>query len=152
LVIPVGSDMVGSLRLITVAPAGPTANVAKPASGAATNDASPMAQTARRERRMLSLRCRYPERVLARRYGKSTGEMPRATSRHDHARRSYVSVVNEIREASAPLRVVQWTTGNVGERSVIAVLANRALELVGCYAWSPDKVGRDVGELCGVAP
>lgn len=26
------------------------------------------------------------------------------------------------------------------------------LELVGCYAWSPDKVGRDVGELCGVAP
>src|SRR4051794_36514625 len=50
------------------------------------------------------------------------------------------------------LRVVQWTTGNVGERSVIAVLANPALELVGCYAWSPDKVGRDVGELCGVAP
>src|SRR3954471_6236282 len=49
-------------------------------------------------------------------------------------------------------RVVQWTTGNVGERSVIAVLANPALELVGCYAWSSDKVGRDVGELCGVAP
>jgi hypothetical protein len=49
-------------------------------------------------------------------------------------------------------RVVQWTTGNVGERSVIAVLANPALDLVGCYAWSPDKVGRDVGELCGVAP
>jgi hypothetical protein len=47
---------------------------------------------------------------------------------------------------------VQWTTGNVGERSVIAVLAHPALELVGCYAWSRDKVGRDVGELCGVAP
>ena len=54
--------------------------------------------------------------------------------------------------ASESFRVVQWTTGNVGERSVIAVLANPALELVGCYAWSPDKVGRDVGELCGVAP
>ena len=26
------------------------------------------------------------------------------------------------------------------------------LELVGCYAWSPDKVGRDVGELCGIDP
>ena len=26
------------------------------------------------------------------------------------------------------------------------------LELVGCYAWSPDKVGRDVGELCGIEP
>ena len=50
----------------------------------------------------------------------------------------------------APLRVVQWTTGNVGTRSVLAVLANPELELVGCYAWSPDKVGRDVGELCGI--
>jgi 2,4-diaminopentanoate dehydrogenase len=48
-----------------------------------------------------------------------------------------------------PLRVVQWTTGNVGRRSVLAVLANPELELVGCHAWSPDKVGRDVGELCG---
>jgi len=50
-----------------------------------------------------------------------------------------------------PIRVVQWTTGNVGRRSVLAVLANPALELVGCYAWSADKVGRDVGELCGIA-
>src|SRR4029077_3965951 len=25
-------------------------------------------------------------------------------------------------------------------------------ELVGCYAWSPDKAGRDVGELCGIEP
>src|SRR6478672_1171232 len=50
---------------------------------------------------------------------------------------------------NAPLRVVQWTTGNVGRRSVLAILANPMLELVGCYAWSPDKVGRDVGELCG---
>ena len=47
-------------------------------------------------------------------------------------------------------RVVQWTTGNVGQRSVIAILANPALELVGCYAWSPEKVGRDVGALCGL--
>ena len=52
----------------------------------------------------------------------------------------------------APLRVLQWTTGNVGRRSVLAVLANPELELVGCYAWSPDKVGRDVGELCGTTP
>ena len=51
-----------------------------------------------------------------------------------------------------PKRVVQWTTGNVGERSVVAIQANPGLELVGCYAWSPDKVGRDVGELCGIAP
>ncbi len=50
------------------------------------------------------------------------------------------------------IRVVQWTTGNVGQRSVRAVAANPELELVGCYAWSPDKVGRDVGELCGIGP
>jgi hypothetical protein len=49
-------------------------------------------------------------------------------------------------------RVVQWTTGNVGKRSVRAVVAHPDLELVGCYAWSPDKVGRDVGELCGIEP
>ena len=48
------------------------------------------------------------------------------------------------------LRVVQWTTGNVGARSVRAVVADPDLELVGCYAWGPDKVGRDVGELCGI--
>jgi 2,4-diaminopentanoate dehydrogenase len=49
-------------------------------------------------------------------------------------------------------RVVQWTTGNVGKSSVQAIVANPTLELVGCYAWSPEKVGRDVGELCGIAP
>ena len=37
-------------------------------------------------------------------------------------------------------------------RSVRAVVANPRLELVGCYAWSTDKVGRDVGELCGIDP
>ena len=49
-------------------------------------------------------------------------------------------------------RVVQWTTGNVGRQSVEAILANPELELVGCYAWSPEKAGRDVGELCDLAP
>jgi hypothetical protein len=50
------------------------------------------------------------------------------------------------------LRVVQWTTGNVGQRSVRAIVAHPDLELVGCYAWSAGKVGRDVGELCGIDP
>jgi hypothetical protein len=49
-------------------------------------------------------------------------------------------------------RVVQWTTGNVGRRSVLAVIANPALELIGCYAWGPEKVGRDAGELAGTDP
>jgi hypothetical protein len=47
---------------------------------------------------------------------------------------------------------VQWTTGNVGKQSVAAIVRSPDLELVGCYAWSPDKVGRDVGELCGLEP
>lgn len=50
------------------------------------------------------------------------------------------------------IRVVQWTTGNVGKQSVKAMAANPLLELVGCFAWSPGKVGVDVGELAGIAP
>jgi len=50
------------------------------------------------------------------------------------------------------IRVVQWTTGNVGQRSVQAVMKRSDLELVGCYAWSAEKAGRDVGELCGIDP
>src|SRR5262249_60415114 len=50
------------------------------------------------------------------------------------------------------IRVVQWTTGNVGKQSAIAIARNPGLELVGCYAWSRDKVGRDVAELCGLDP
>ena len=48
------------------------------------------------------------------------------------------------------LRVVQWTTGNVGKQSVQAIVQRPDLELVGCYAWSAEKAGRDVGELCGI--
>src|ERR1700757_4579246 len=55
-----------------------------------------------------------------------------------------------VRVLNTVTRVVQWTTGNVGKSSVQAIVANPTLELVGCYAWSPDKVGRDVGELCGI--
>lgn len=47
-------------------------------------------------------------------------------------------------------RIVQWTTGNVGRQSVQAAVSRDDLELVGCYAWSPDKVGVDAGELCGI--
>ena len=50
------------------------------------------------------------------------------------------------------IRVVQWTTGNVGKESVKAIVANPGLELVGCFAWSPAKVGVDVGELVGIDP
>ncbi|OMC55079.1 dihydrodipicolinate reductase [Mycobacterium sp. IS-836] len=49
-------------------------------------------------------------------------------------------------------RVVQWNTGNVGKSSLKSIADNPTLELVGCYAWSKDKVGRDAGELVGIPP
>jgi hypothetical protein len=53
------------------------------------------------------------------------------------------------------IRVIQWTTGKVGKYSLRAILDDPRLELVGVYAYSPDKVGRDAGELsdrpnCGI--
>ncbi|QFG26944.1 dihydrodipicolinate reductase [Actinomadura sp. WMMB 499] len=49
-----------------------------------------------------------------------------------------------------PVRVVQWTTGNVARQSLRAVVERPELELVGLYAFSGDKVGRDAGELAGL--
>lgn len=48
-----------------------------------------------------------------------------------------------------PLRVVQWTTGNIGRRSLHAILSRDDLELAAVYAYGADKVGRDAAELCG---
>lgn len=53
---------------------------------------------------------------------------------------------------NTPYRVVQWTTGNVGKSSVEALAKNPNYELIGCYAWSKDKDGVDVGELVGIEP
>jgi hypothetical protein len=49
-------------------------------------------------------------------------------------------------------RVIQWATGFVGQEAVKGVVAHPELELVGAWVHSPEKVGRDVGELCGVGP
>lgn len=47
-------------------------------------------------------------------------------------------------------RVVQWSTGNVGSRSLRTILARPDLQLVGVWAFSPDKQGRDAGDLAGL--
>ena len=49
-------------------------------------------------------------------------------------------------------RVVVWGTGNVGRPAIRAVISHSNLELVGVIVSSPAKVGRDAGELAGVAP
>jgi hypothetical protein len=51
---------------------------------------------------------------------------------------------------SRRLTVVQWTTGKTGAAAVRGMVGHPVLALVGCYAYSPGKVGRDVGELCGL--
>ena len=48
-------------------------------------------------------------------------------------------------------RVVVWGTGNVGKPAIRAVHANSRLELVGVIVSNPAKVGRDAGELAGIA-
>lgn len=53
---------------------------------------------------------------------------------------------------SRRLRVVQWTTGKTGSAAVRGMAGHPVLDLVGCFAHSPEKVGRDVGELCGIEP
>lgn len=52
---------------------------------------------------------------------------------------------------SAP-RVVVWATGGVGSIAIRAIDRRPDLELVGVWVHSPDKVGRDAGELAGGAP
>jgi 4-hydroxy-tetrahydrodipicolinate reductase len=52
---------------------------------------------------------------------------------------------------SAPrYRIVQWATGNIGTKSLRAVIEHPDLELVGLYVHSTDKAGIDAGELAGV--
>ena len=53
---------------------------------------------------------------------------------------------------STPLRVVQWATGNIGTRSLRAIIEHPDLELVGVHVHADDKVGKDAGELCGAGP
>jgi 4-hydroxy-tetrahydrodipicolinate reductase len=48
--------------------------------------------------------------------------------------------------------VVQWATGNIGTRSLRAVIEHPGLRLAGVYVHAPDKAGQDAGELCGLPP
>jgi 4-hydroxy-tetrahydrodipicolinate reductase len=50
------------------------------------------------------------------------------------------------------LRVAQFATGNVGSEMVRRIVEHPDLELVGLYCYSPGKVGRDAGEIVGIAP
>jgi 2,4-diaminopentanoate dehydrogenase len=53
--------------------------------------------------------------------------------------------------ASSRYRVVQWATGNTGQRALREVIRHPSLDLVGVKVYSPDKNGVDAGDLCGEA-
>ncbi|WP_027862967.1 diacylglycerol kinase [Marmoricola sp. URHB0036] len=47
-------------------------------------------------------------------------------------------------------RVVAWSTGTVGRHAIAGIDARPDLELVGVWVSSPEKVGKDAGELAGL--
>ena len=50
------------------------------------------------------------------------------------------------------MRVVVWSTGGVGAVAIDAISRRPDLELVGVWVHSPEKVGKDAGELAGIEP
>ena len=50
------------------------------------------------------------------------------------------------------IRVFQVATGNVGSEMIKRIATQPDLELVGVHCYSPEKVGRDAGELAGIEP
>lgn len=51
---------------------------------------------------------------------------------------------------SSRLRVIQWATGNIGSRSLRAVIEHPCMKLAGLWVSNPGKIGSDAGALCGL--
>jgi len=51
--------------------------------------------------------------------------------------------------ATPRYRVIQWATGNTGQRALREVIRHPSLDLVGVLVYDPAKNGVDAGELCG---
>lgn len=49
-------------------------------------------------------------------------------------------------------RVAQWATGTIGGKSLRGIIEHPQMTLAGVHVFGPDKIGRDAGELCGLAP
>jgi len=50
------------------------------------------------------------------------------------------------------MRIVVWSTGGVGSIAIDGISRRADMELVGVWVHSPDKVGKDAGELAGGTP
>jgi len=55
-----------------------------------------------------------------------------------------------MKNATAPLRVVQWSTGNAGRKALAGIVRHPELELVGLHAHAREKLGLDAADLCDV--
>jgi 4-hydroxy-tetrahydrodipicolinate reductase len=55
-------------------------------------------------------------------------------------------------QAKRRYRVVQWATGNIGTKALSGLITHPQMELVGLFVYAPSKVGRDAGDICGLAP
>ncbi len=53
---------------------------------------------------------------------------------------------------SSMCRVIQWATGNTGQRALREVIRHPSLQLVGVLVYDPAKDGIDAGELCHEGP
>jgi hypothetical protein len=49
-------------------------------------------------------------------------------------------------------RVIQWMTGDVGQVGLRHFAENPVFDLVGVLVHTPEKVGKDAGEIAGIAP
>ncbi|MEV6659513.1 NAD(P)H-dependent amine dehydrogenase family protein [Nocardia fluminea] len=50
------------------------------------------------------------------------------------------------------VRVFQVATGNLGTEMIGRIQRHPDLELIGLHCYSPDKIGRDAGEIVGIEP
>ena len=79
--------------------------------------------------------------VLSRRYRRQRRRSLRSTERP-----------NRMSANRKPIRVFQVATGNVGSEMIKRIADRPDLELIGVHCYSPEKIGKDAGELAGLAP
>ena len=61
-------------------------------------------------------------------------------------------VVRALENLAMTLKVIEWSTGNVGRYALRSIIGHPGLELVGLFVSSEAKEGKDAGELCGLDP
>jgi 4-hydroxy-tetrahydrodipicolinate reductase len=60
--------------------------------------------------------------------------------------------MSAVQISEKKIRVIQWSTGNIGTHALRAILQHPEMELVGLWVHGADKVGQDAGVLAGLSP